>query len=51
MIANLFGPVKDRKHDSGMLGDSGLCVQLHQYARGHNITTFFASCMGIPPIP
>ena len=36
MIANLFGPVEGRKHGSGMLGDSGLRTQLHQYARGQN---------------
>ena len=28
LIANLFDPVEGRKHDSGMLGDSGLCTQL-----------------------
>ena len=36
LIANLFAPVDGRKHDSGMLGDSGLCTQLQQYARGQN---------------
>ena len=36
LIANLFGPVEGRKHDSGMLGDSGLCTQLQQYAPGQN---------------
>ena len=36
LIASLFGPVEGRKHDSGMLGDSGLCTQLQQYARGQN---------------
>ena len=24
LTANLFGPVEGRRHDSGMLGDSGL---------------------------
>ena len=36
MIANLFGPVEGRKQDSGMLGDSGLLIQLQQCARGQN---------------
>ena len=36
LTANLFGPVEGRKHDSGMLEDSGLCTQLQQYARGQN---------------
>ena len=34
MIANPFGPVESRRHDSGMLGDSGLLNELRQYARG-----------------
>ena len=28
LIANLFGPVEGRKHDNGMLGNSGPCTQL-----------------------
>lgn len=32
IIAQLFGPVEGRKHDSGMLADSGLPQQLSQYA-------------------
>ena len=30
MIANLFGPVEGRRHDSGMLAESGLLPQLEQ---------------------
>ena len=33
LIANLYGPVKGRHHDSGMLADSGLLPQLHLYSR------------------
>ena len=49
LIANLLGPVEGRKHDSGMLGDSGLCTQLQQYARGqnHNILCLY----GYPAYP
>ena len=36
LIANLFSPAEGQKHNSGMLGDSGLCTQLQQYARGQN---------------
>ena len=36
MIINMYGPVEGRKHDSGMLGDSGLFQQLQQYARDPN---------------
>ena len=28
LVANLFGPVEGRRHDSGMLRDSGLYTQL-----------------------
>ena len=34
LIANLFGPVEGRRHDSGMLGDSGLFLELQQHAHG-----------------
>ena len=36
LIANLFGPVEGRKHDSGMLGDSGLLRELQQHAHSPN---------------
>ena len=36
LIANLYGPVEGRKHDSGMLGDSGLFRELQQCAHGPN---------------
>ena len=36
LIANLFGPVEGRRHDSGMLGDSGLLRGLQQHAHGPN---------------
>ena len=31
LIANLFGPVEGKQHDSGMLADSGLLNQLQQH--------------------
>ena len=36
LIANLFGPVERRRHDSGMLGNSGLLRELQQHAHGPN---------------
>ena len=36
LIANLYGPVEDKIHDSGMLMDSGLLNQLQQYSFGQN---------------
>ena len=36
MIANLAGPYEGRKHDSGMLTDTGLMMQLQQYSHGTN---------------
>ena len=36
MIANLAGPYEGRKHNSGMLTDSGLMMQLQQYSHGTN---------------
>ena len=36
LIANLFGPVEGRRHDNGMLGDSGLLHKLQQHAHGPN---------------
>ena len=33
LIANLYGPVEGRRHDSGMLADSGLLPQLRLYSR------------------
>ena len=36
LIANSLGPVEGRKHDSGMLGDSGLLRELQQHAHGPN---------------
>ena len=43
LIANLFGPVGGRKHDSGLLGDSGQCTQLQQYAhcQSHSILCLY----------
>ncbi|CAH3028735.1 unnamed protein product [Porites evermanni] len=32
MIANMYGPVEGRRHDSGMLADSGLLRDLEQHA-------------------
>ena len=32
LIANLFGPVEEKRHDSGMLADSGLLNQLQQHS-------------------
>ena len=40
MIVNLYGPVEGRKHDSGMLGDSGLFQQLQLWI----ISTATAIC-------
>ena len=34
LIANLFAPVEGRRHDSGMLDDSGLLRKLQQQAYG-----------------
>ena len=34
LIANLYGPVEGRRHDSGMLGDSGLLGKLQQHSFG-----------------
>ena len=36
LIANLFGPVEGRRHDSSMLGDSGLLRKLEQHAHDLN---------------
>ena len=36
LIANLFGPVEGRRHDSGMLGDSGLFRELQQHSHDQN---------------
>ena len=35
LIANLYGPVEGKRHDSGMLMDPGLLNQLQQYSFGH----------------
>ena len=32
LIANLFGPVEGKRHDSGMLADSGLLNQFQQHS-------------------
>ncbi|CAH3032617.1 unnamed protein product, partial [Porites lobata] len=32
MISNMYGPVEGRKHDAGMLADSGLMRDLERYA-------------------
>ena len=36
LIANLYGLVEGKRHDSGMLMDSGLLNQLQQYSVGQN---------------
>lgn len=36
LIANLFGPVEGKRHDSGMLADSGLLQQLRRYCVNAN---------------
>ena len=36
LIANLFGPVEGKRHDSGMLADSGLLNALSQYSFTRN---------------
>ena len=32
LVANLYGPVERRRHDSGMLADSGLLTNLQVYS-------------------
>ena len=41
LIANLFGPVEGRKHDSGMLADSNLLNLLGQQALIYISTPYF----------
>ena len=36
LVANLFGPVEGRRHDSGMLADSNMLPQLRQICRRNN---------------
>ena len=36
MIANLYGPVEGKRHDSGMLAESGLLNILQQHSHGPN---------------
>ena len=36
LIANLFGPVEEIRHDSDMLGNTGLLHKLQQHAHGPN---------------
>ena len=36
LLANLYGPVEGKRHDSAMLMDSGLLNQLQQYLFGQN---------------
>ena len=36
LIANLYGPMEGKRHDSGMLADSNLLNQLQQYSHGLN---------------
>ena len=38
LIATWFGPVEDRRNDSGMLGESGLWHKLKQHTHGPNGT-------------
>ena len=39
LIANLYGPVEGKRHDSSMLMDSSLLNQLQQYSFGQNQCT------------
>lgn len=34
LIANLFGPIEGKRHDSAMLAESGLLAELQQHSRG-----------------
>ena len=36
LIANLYGPVEGRRHDSAMLAQSGLLIQLQQHSHAQN---------------
>ena len=36
LVANLYGPVEGRRHDSGMLVDSNVYQQLQNFARAPN---------------
>ena len=36
LTENLYGPVESKRHDSGMLMDSGLLNQLQQYSFGQD---------------
>ena len=36
LVANLFGPVEGRRHDSGMLADSAILPLLEQYSINQN---------------
>ena len=36
LIANLYGPVESRRHDSGMLADSAILPLLEQYSINQN---------------
>lgn len=49
IIANMYGPVEGRRHDSGMLGDSGLLNQLEQFA--HNPDGNILCIYGDPAYP
>ena len=36
LVANLYGPVEGRRHDSGMLADSTILPLLEQYSINQN---------------
>ena len=38
LIANLYGPVEGRRHDSGLLADSGIYQQMEQFCDSPNGT-------------
>ena len=52
LIANLFGPVEGRRHDSGMLADSGLLPQLEEHCHTpNNMQLCIYGDMGYPVRP
>ena len=52
LIANLFGPVEGRRHDSGMLADSGLLPQLEEHCHTpNNMQLCIYGDMGYPLRP
>lgn len=49
LVANLYGPVEGRRHDAGMLKDSGLLTSLQRYA--HNPRGDILCIYGDPAYP